>query len=113
MIPGVYQIYYDEETRKMGTNIFTPYYNPTLTPFFENSVIEDLCRKGAHMEHEFFGVLSPVFFSKAMGGGVKRQFIAEKLSRCDLLSFWKGDNRNIITQGDHYHLDRKPGHFSR
>jgi hypothetical protein len=37
-----FQIYYKEEQRSNLYQFATPYFNDTLTPFFENSVISDL-----------------------------------------------------------------------
>lgn len=111
ILKGIYQIWYDDQTRKMCSDYFTPFHNPELTPFFENQVIYDLCSQGRHLESEWFGVLSPVFFSKAWRGGVRPTYMRERMSaETDLVSFHYSRNPNIILQGHSHHAKSK-GNF--
>lgn len=114
ILKGVHQIWYDEQTRKQVADFFTPVHNPKLTEYYENQVIYNLAVQGKHLESEWFGVLSPVFFAKAAAswGNITPSYIRQKLTDdIDILSFTKSQNKNIITQGNHYHA-RKKGNFA-
>ena len=68
-LSGVYQIWYNEQTRKQVVDAFTPFHNPKLSEFFENEVIRVVVDQGKHNESDWFGVLSPEFFLQ----GVRRR----------------------------------------
>lgn len=55
----VYQIYYDDNTKHTLEKAYIPYHNEIKTPFFENSVIEDLIKRDEHKDCDYFGVVSP------------------------------------------------------
>lgn len=52
----VYQIYFDDS--QLQQLEFIPHKNTDCTVFFENTVIADLIEKGAHLDAEYFGVVS-------------------------------------------------------
>ncbi len=52
----VYQIYFDES--QLSQIEFTPIKNDNCTVFFENTVIKNLIESGAHLESDYFGVVS-------------------------------------------------------
>lgn len=56
-----FQIYYKEEQKQVLYPFATPYFNPDLTPFFENSVIRDLVRATTA---EKIGIASPELYKK-------------------------------------------------
>ena len=103
-LSGVYQIWYNEQTRKQIVDAFTPFHNPKLSEFFENDVILNVVSQGKHKETDWFGVLSPEFFSKAATGGVRVTELQKRLNdSLDMMTFTRSENTNMIKQGDNWH----------
>ena len=107
----IYQIWYNEDSRKMGFHGFKPLANKYLSPFFENTPILGLYHTEFNNigNNEWVGVLSPKFFQKAQ---VPRPVTAIELDKLlsetekDVVGFnIKSTQRNIIKQGDIYHKD--------
>lgn len=99
----IYQIYYDEKSRSNCLEGFEPYYNETLTPFFENDVIMKLIAEEKHKGYDYFGVFSHSFQHKihiwpdsildAMAG-----------SDYDVYTFFSlMSTNNIFLKGDNWH----------
>ena len=98
---------------------FSVYSVGHTSPFFENWYIRDLVQKGAHNVGEWFGVLSPYFFTKAMSGrltvqkieqdikqGYKQQVARSiyEIQELDALGFHpRLRQKNVITQGNRWH----------
>lgn len=72
---NIHQIYYDEASKNNCYPEYNLYYNPSCTPFFENSVILDLIDQKVHCQGEYFGVWSHAFRSKVDS---KQHFTPEK-----------------------------------
>lgn len=103
----------------VGQLPFREYCVGVTSPFFENAYIADLIERKEHWGAKWFGVLSPVFFSKALAGGLTVDKIKHDIDRgirrkiarnvfqsleIDALGFHPGHkNRNIIKQGARYH----------
>ena len=102
----IYQIWYNEQTRKEIYQGFVPCHNPILTPFFENAVINRLCDSvlPAIDDPERFGVLSPKFFKKArIVSPVKLDtFLKQTTSECVGFNF-KTVNKYPLLSGERYH----------
>lgn len=58
----IYQIYYDDKTKKLLDSSFIPYHNEVKDNYFENSVILNIYNKG--IECDFVGITSPIFKEK-------------------------------------------------
>lgn len=106
----LYQIWYNEETRKQCFDGFTLFHNPSLTPFFENSIILNIFSNPSYAipAQKWVGIFSPKFFQKAYGGftPVTPKNIDDFLSRTnkEVVGFnIKLTQPNIITQGDRWH----------
>lgn len=117
---GIYMVTFDGKTRDIAAKYpFSVYAVSHTSPFFENWYIRDLIQKGAHNDAEWFGVLSPYFFTKAMSGRLTPAKIQHDLERAykrqvgrnafDLqelhaLGFHpRLRQKNIITQGNRWH----------
>lgn len=102
----IYQIWYDEKTRKQGYGGFEAYYNHSLSPFFENAVINHLCSSVLPSidPTQWFGVLSPKFFTKArIAKPIKLdRFLQEATHQCVGFNF-KTINKYPLLHGDAYH----------
>lgn len=60
----VFQVYYDEASRRHLEPLWTPYRNAAIGPFFESAVIAELLAAGHHRRADYFGVLSWKFGRK-------------------------------------------------
>lgn len=104
----IYQIWYNEKTKKQVFHGFQPICNARLTPFFENSVIASLLFESIPAR-SWVGVLSPEFFRKVsvrLAGGINGEKIDKFLNDTDkdVVSFFPQlTQRNIITQAENYH----------
>lgn len=54
----LFQVYYDEETKKELDPQCTPYFNQKCNKYFENQVIVDIYDAGLMSDCRFFGILS-------------------------------------------------------
>lgn len=63
---GMYQIYYGDNQIPSLDPQFTPYFNKTLTPYFETQVYYDMIKQNKHVGYTYFGVLSHSFGKKVM-----------------------------------------------
>jgi len=111
---NIWQIYFDERSRKNCYPEFNHYDNSkTLTKFFENSVIVDLIYRQEHKKAKYFGVFSHdirkdlVFKNKDTGA----QFTPNELKRAiendqhiEVFGFQRRRKQeNIILQAENYH----------
>jgi len=53
----IFQIYYNEETKKLIDPEYIPYYNYPTSKYFEAKVMVDLVNKGEHKDCDWFGVV--------------------------------------------------------
>ena len=121
-LENIYMVAYDPATCDIASRSpFKVYCVDHTSPFFENAYIRDLVEKGAHNQGEWFGVLSPAFFYKALGGSLTPDKIAIYLNKkkkvrtgrrtfqmldVDALGFNpRSQNSNIIQQGNRWHGD--------
>lgn len=103
----IYQIYYNEETKKRNWPMFAQYDNSqSLTPFFENTVIYDLLQAGKHQYGPYFGVLSPAFAEKARGKmTLNPENLGKKLAENPVFLGFNAAHKSInpIESGRHFH----------
>lgn len=119
---GIYIVAYDQKTSDISAKYpYSVYYADKTSAFFENEYIRDLVNKGAHNDDDFFAVLSPHFFTKAIGGRLTPHKIQHDIERGIQIqtgrnTFEKHDvdaigftpqlrNTNVITQGDRTHVE--------
>lgn len=117
---GIYLVTYNERTSDIAAKYpFSVYHTDKTSPFFENAYIRDLIRNGAHHKAEWFGVLSPEFFTKALSGKVTPYKIHHDIDRgiqiqtgrnrferqeVDAIGFTpRLKNLNVIIQGNRAH----------
>lgn len=112
----VYQIYFDDPQLKKIE--FIPLKNNDCTVFFENTVIANLIESGAHLDAEYFGVvswqlrdklqltkrwrsdignISNTSFSPALFEGFLRRY------KPDILSFQQHVGHDNVTYADRFH----------
>lgn len=110
--PMIYQVYFNEETKKACDPAFEHYDNSSkLNEFFENQIIADLIEKGEHLQDEYFGVFSHHVKEKIPLKGIDHlHFSPESLERSienykvDVFGFCKRrEATNIVLQGDRWH----------
>lgn len=99
----IYQIYYDEQTKKNCLEGFEPYYNEKCSEFFENDVILKLVTEGKHKGSEYFGIFSHSFQHKIH---IWPEIIFRMINEDekDVYSFFANMNtNNIFLKGDQWH----------
>lgn len=104
----IYQIYFDEESKKNCSEGWTPFFNENLTEFFENQVIVDLY-KGQEQFAVFSHDIEMPF--KHWIGNEKLIFNPSNLERVlneypamEVFSFQgRRQQKNIVTQAERYH----------
>lgn len=112
----IYQIYFDDT--QVGALDYIPVKNPDCTEFFENSVIRKLIQEGAHLDSEYFGVVSyslrnKIDLSRKWGGDIANLSVTEftpqlfesvlKASAPDVLSFQRHTKHDNVSLADKYH----------
>jgi hypothetical protein len=107
-LSNIYQIFYDETTRKKNVPAFAQYDNTgKLDAFFENTPIYHLLQDGQHLKGPYFGVLSPAFMGKAMGirVGVDLKLLNDTLAKGPaLLAFnRRSQQKNTVAAGIQIH----------
>ena len=108
MLDNVWQIYFNEQTRKNCWPEFQWFNNTGVcTPFFENTVIYSLLQQNQHLKGGYFGVLSHAFQFKARGAvrGVNKQHLLDALNKSpDALTFNRhNQQKNPIISGERFH----------
>ena len=107
----IYQVYFDEATKKACDPAWIPYDNSKkLNEFFENQIIADLIGKGEHLKDEYFGVFSHDVMDSVNFKEEGLHFNPKNLEtiiskhKADVFSFQKRRQQtNISTQADRYH----------
>jgi hypothetical protein len=85
----VYQIYFDERTRRTLDPLWIPWLNTEPGPFLESAVIADLLAAGRHTSADYFGVFSWKFRAKIpLTATVVIQRIARDGCTADAYSFF-------------------------
>jgi hypothetical protein len=119
---GIYMTAYNDKTSEIVDKYpFMKYWVEKTSPFFENAYILDLVVNGEHKGNEWFGVLSPQFFTKCCGGrltiykmqhdierGIQVQTGRNQFERheADAIGYHPSlRNRNMIQQGNLAHGD--------
>ncbi len=108
---NVYQVYFDEATKKNCEPEWRHYDNSErLNEFFENQVIARLIRLGQHRRQEYFAVFSHdvkesiPFKEEGLRFSPQSLETIVKKNDIDVFSFCKRRrNTNIVTQAEHYH----------
>jgi len=77
----VYQIYFDDQSRKSLEPEYIPYFNNPTSIFFESQVMCDLVGKGEHKNCEYFGVVSHKLRKKVHGSKMWGRTIANQSRR--------------------------------
>ena len=77
----VYQIYFDDESRKTLEPEYVPYCNNPATIFLESKVMCDLIEAGKHRNCEWFGVVSHKLRKKVHGAKFWGRTIANRSRR--------------------------------
>lgn len=119
----IYQIYFDENQKKDLDYI--PYLNENCNVFFENQVIVDLIKSGAHNDCEYFGVVSHGLRDKLdlmnkqwasidnLANHSSKKFTPAKFEselrfhKPDVMSFEKHKPQDTITFADIFHPNFK------
>lgn len=117
----VHQIYYDESQISKLESQYIPYKNEDCTVFFENEVIAKLITSGAHLNGDYFGVVShklreKIYISKTTWRGISeicntsnQQFTPELFEselikhRPDVMSFSRHMQHDPISFADRFH----------
>jgi len=60
----IYQVYFDETSKRHLDPLYTPYRNARLDPFFESSIVADLLAARHQRAADYFGVFSWKFAAK-------------------------------------------------
>lgn len=115
----VFQIYFNDAQAPLLD--FTPYKNENCTVYFENSVIADLILKNAHVDSEYFGVVSYKLREKmgvarkewkaasGLASTSEREFSVEDfttelaLHMPDCMSFQHHPSADTIATAEHFH----------
>lgn len=100
----VYQIYFQDQQKKLLEPEFIPYKNEDCTIFFENSVIKDLVDQGHHKRSEYFGVVS---YNLRYKLGLRSRNVEEVVRNRNAKDF---DFSNLQMQGDVMAISNIIGH---
>lgn len=117
---GVHLVTYNKATSDIAAKYpYSIYHVGKTSPFFENAYIRDLIQKGVHHNDDWFGLLSPHFFTKALSGrltpykiqhdierGIQIQTGRNRFERheAEAIGFTpRLKNLNVITQGNRAH----------
>jgi hypothetical protein len=113
----IHQIYFNEKSKRNCYPQWEHYDNSEkLTEYFENTVIVDLIRQGAHKDAEYFGVFShdikrEMVYKEWIGENNKLAFSPAALEQCirlykdvEVFGFQRRrENPNIVKQAERYH----------
>lgn len=112
----VYQIYFDDS--QAGMLEYIPVKNSDCTPFFENTIIKKLIEEGAHLDAEYFGVVSyslrnKLDLSRKWGKDIANLSVTEfnpglfesvlYERKPDVLSFQRHTPHDNVTYADKFH----------
>ena len=105
----IYQIYYDNESRRLLDPGFIPFDNAASNEkdWYEYSVIRNILMSNSFEEHEYIGVFSPRFFEKT-GMTSKNVYDVAMKSKYDVISFspdlyQNASHLNSIAQANVHH----------
>lgn len=82
----VYQIYFENEQLALCEPEYTAILNLECTGYFENSIIKHLVRQGAHLDSEYFGVVSYKLREK-IGSVMKERWARMNIANASAASF--------------------------
>lgn len=117
----VYQIYFSEEQKKQLVRGYVPFHNENCSVFFENEVIVNLIEQNAHLDSEYFGVVSYKLYDKVGDMRVKwknipnianhstNKFMPEMferhlmLNKPDVMSFQRHQGHDPISFANRFH----------
>lgn len=85
---NIYQIFYDENSKKQLDNSFVPFDNSNslFKDWYEYSVIREVLKRNSFNKEEYIGILSPRFFEKT---GIRGADVLNLInnSKSDVISF--------------------------
>jgi len=98
----IYQVFYDENSRRACDPQFIAYKNPHSSKYFENQIILDLYDQGKMSDCEFFGVVSWRIWQKVKKIPFLEKFIVEDEKSCDFYyaNWWWGTTNSVWKQNE-------------